>query len=175
MWWCWTVPFTALGDFDGGIDTEAIRQAQYPIEVIHAPDQEKTDLDKGIEFLIERGFPAVNIVWATGRRIDHTTTNVTNIVRYREQIKITMIDDYSVIYPLVGRYEKWFAKGSPISLIPVGTVEGIRTQGLMYNLDNESLTLGFRTGSSNAAAEDGFVRITAERGALLIMECRDGE
>jgi thiamine pyrophosphokinase len=167
-----------LGDFDEatddkGVDLEAIRQAQYPIEIVHTPDQEKTDLDKGIEFLIERGFPAVNIVWATGRRMDHTLTNLTNIVRYREQIKITLIDDYSVVYPLVGRYEKWFAKGTPISLIPVGTVDGIRTRGLMYNLDNETLILGFRAGSSNEAATDGFVSITAERGALLIMECRD--
>jgi thiamine pyrophosphokinase len=162
-----------LGDFDRAIDIEAIQQAQYPIEVVHTPDQEKTDLDKGIEFLIERGFPAVNIVWATGRRMDHTITNLTNIARYRERIKITLIDDYSVVYPLVGRYEKWFAKGTPLSLIPVGMVEGIRTQGLVYNLDNETLTLGIRTGSSNEAAADGFVCITAERGALLIMECRD--
>lgn len=162
-----------LGDFDRNVDVDEIRVAQYPIEVISTPDQNKTDLDKGIEFLIERGFPAVNIVWATGRRMDHTITNLTNIVRYRHQIKITIVDDYSVIYPLVGRYEKWFAKGTPLSLIPVGTVEGIRTDGLLYPLDNESLTLGVRTGSSNEAAADGFVRITAESGALLIMECHD--
>lgn len=162
-----------LGDFDRNMDVEAIRSAQYPIEIVHTPDQEKTDLEKGLEFLIERGFPAVNIVWATGRRMDHTITNLTNIVRYKQQLKITIIDDYSVVYPLVGRYEKWFGKGTPLSLIPVGTVEGIRTEGLLYNLNNESLTLGHRTGSSNEAAHDGFVRITAERGDLLIMECHD--
>ncbi|RYF66434.1 MAG: thiamine diphosphokinase [Cytophagaceae bacterium] len=162
-----------LGDFDRDLDVDAIRTAQYPIEIISTPDQNKTDLEKGIDFLIERGFPAVNIVWATGRRMDHTITNLTNIVRFKSTIKVTLIDDYSVIYPLVGRFEKWYAKGTPISLIPVGTVTGIETEGLLYNLYNESLTIGYRTGSSNEAADDGFVRIITQTGDLLLMECHD--
>ncbi|MBO0947794.1 thiamine diphosphokinase [Fibrella forsythiae] len=162
-----------LGDFDRDLDVEAIRAAQYPIEIISTPDQNKTDLEKGIDFLVERGFPAVNIVWATGRRMDHTITNLTNIVRFKSIIKVTLIDDYSVVYPLVGRFEKWYAKGTPISLIPVGTVTGIETEGLLYNLYNESLTIGYRTGSSNEAANDGFVRITTQTGDLLLMECHD--
>jgi len=162
-----------LGDFDRDLDVEAVRAAQYPIEIVSTPDQNKTDLEKGIDFLIERGFPAVNIVWATGRRMDHTITNLTNIVRFKSKIKVTLIDDYSVIYPLVGRFEKWYAKGTPISLIPVGTVTGIETEGLLYNLYNESLTIGYRTGSSNEAADDGFVRISTQTGDLLLMECHD--
>ncbi|NID12273.1 thiamine diphosphokinase [Fibrivirga algicola] len=162
-----------LGDFDRDLDIEAVRAAQYPIEIVSTPDQNKTDLEKGIDFLIERGFPAVNIVWATGRRMDHTITNLTNIVRFKSKIKVTLIDDYSVIYPLVGRFEKWYAKGTPISLIPVGTVTGIETEGLLYDLHDESLTIGYRTGSSNEAADDGFVRISTQTGDLLLMECHD--
>ena len=162
-----------LGDFDRELDVTAVQSAQYPIEVIHTPDQNKTDLEKGIEFLIERGFPGVNIVWATGRRMDHTLNNLTGIVRYKDQIKITIIDDYSIVYPLVGRFDKWLAAGTPISLMPVGIVEGVETEGLAYNLFNETLTLGYRTSSSNEAAADGFVRVSARSGDLLIMECHD--
>jgi thiamine pyrophosphokinase len=162
-----------LGDFDRNLDVEAVRAAQYPIEIVPTPDQNKTDLEKGIDFLIERGFPAVNIVWATGRRMDHTITNLTNIVRFKSKIKVTLIDDYSVIYPLVGKFEKWYAKGTPISLIPVGRVEGIVTEGLKYNLHDEALVMGYRAGNSNEAAADGFVSISARAGDLLIMECWD--
>ncbi|GAA4397523.1 thiamine diphosphokinase [Nibrella viscosa] len=162
-----------LGDFDREVDLDAVRARQYPIEIVHAPDQDKTDLEKGIELLIERGFPAVNIVWATGRRADHSITNMTNIVRYKDQIRIVMYDDYSKIFPLHQTFEKWYAKGTPISLIPVGTVEGIVTEGLKYNLYDEALVMGYRTGNSNEAAEDGFVRISARHGDLLIMECWD--
>lgn len=162
-----------LGDFDRDLDLDTIRAHQYPLEIVHAPDQNKTDLDKGIELLIERGYPAVNIVWATGRRADHSITNMTSLVRYKDRIRPVIFDDHSKIFPLVGRYEKWYAAGTPISLIPVGTVSGIVTEGLKYNLNDESLTLGYRTGSSNEAERDGFVRIEAQTGDLLMMECWD--
>lgn len=162
-----------LGDFDQKHDIESIRQAQEPIEIVHTPNQNKTDLEKAIDFLLERGFPAANIVWATGRRADHTITNVTNIVRYKNDIKLVIFDDYSKIFPLQGKFEKWYAAGTPISLIPVGIVEGVKTSGLKYNLNTESLTLGHRTGSSNEAEKDGMVSISATHGDLLIMECWD--
>jgi len=162
-----------LGDFDRDLDLDAVRARQYPLEIVHAPDQNKTDLEKGIEYLIERGIPAVNIVWATGRRADHSITNMTNIVRYKDRIRIVVLDDYSKIFPLVGRFEKWYEAQTSLSLIPVGTVTGIETSGLTYNLHHETLTLGYRTGSSNEAAEDGFVSIKATTGDLLIMECWD--
>lgn len=162
-----------MGDFDHDHDFDEIRRQQDPIEIISTPDQEKTDLEKAIEFLIERGFPAANIVWATGRRADHSITNITNIVRYKEQIQLVMFDDYSKLFPLKGTFEKWYAAGTPISLIPVGKVEGIKTSGLKYNLDSESLVLGYRTGNSNEAESDGIVRISASKGDLLIMECWD--
>jgi thiamine pyrophosphokinase len=162
-----------LGDFDRDFDPDAILAKQYPLEIIYRLDQDKTDLEKGIEFLIERTFPAVNIIWVTGRRADHTLANLTNIVKYKNQIKIVLFDDYSKIFPLVGTYEKWYAAQTPISLIPVGTVDGIVTSGLKYNLDNETLTLGYRNGNSNETEADGFVRISAQSGDLLIMECQD--
>lgn len=162
-----------MGDFDQQHDFEAIRSRQEPLEIINTPDQEKTDLDKAIDFLIERGFPAANIVWATGRRADHSVTNMTNIVRYKNQIRLVLFDDYSKIFPLSGTFEKWYVAGTPISLIPIGTVNGISTSGLKYNLSNESLQLGYRTGSSNEAESDGIVKISAEEGDLLIMECWD--
>lgn len=162
-----------MGDFDQEHDFDAIRAQQHPLEIISTPDQEKTDLEKAIDFLIGRGFPAANIVWATGRRADHAITNITNLVRYKEQIRLVLFDDYSKIFPLAGTFEKWYAAGTPISLIPVGEVAGIQTSGLKYNLHDETLTLGHRTGNSNEAEADGLVRISARQGDLLIMECWD--
>ncbi|HEY1053687.1 MAG TPA: thiamine diphosphokinase, partial [Emticicia sp.] len=99
-----------LGDFDVNIDLTEIEKSQYPIEIIHTPDQEKTDLEKAFDMLISRGFPAANVVWATGRRADHSITNMTNIVRYKSKLQIVVIDDYSIIYPLLPTpniFEKW--------------------------------------------------------------------
>lgn len=162
-----------LGDFDHGFDAEYYKEKQYPLEIIHTPDQDKTDLEKAFDFLIERGHKAANVIWATGKRADHTMSNLTNIVRYREMLKIVILDDYSKIFLLPGRFEKWYTKNSIISLIPVGEVTGINSENLFFPLKNDTLTLGFRTGSSNHAIKDGIVVITHEEGNLLLIESTD--
>ncbi|WP_064197428.1 MULTISPECIES: thiamine diphosphokinase [Emticicia] len=165
-----------LGDFDRDINLQEIEQSQYPIEIVYTPDQDKTDLEKAFDFLINRGFPAANVVWATGRRADHAITNMTNIVRYKSKLSIVMIDDFSVIYPLLpfpASFEKWYAKGTQISLIPIGSATGIITKNLVYNIDNEELILGYRSGNSNEVAADGIVRVSYKSGDLLLMECHD--
>ena len=162
-----------LGDFDRGFNPEEITASQYPIEIIHKPDQNKTDLEKAFDYLIERGIPAVNVVWATGRRADHTITNLTNIVSYRNLLKIVIHDDHSKIYLLPQKFQKWYPAKTNISLIPIGVVSGITTKNLLYPLNDESLTMGYRTGSSNAVMEDGLVTINHTNGDLLLMECVD--
>ncbi len=162
-----------LGDFDRDFDPEVYKIKQYPLEIVHTPDQNKTDLEKALDYLIERKIPSVNIVWATGKRADHTITNLTNIARYRDLIKIVILDDHSKIFLLPNKFEKWYTAGTPISLIPIGVVKGIHSQNLVYPLANDTLTIGYRTGSSNAVASDGLVTIEHAEGDLLLMECMD--
>lgn len=162
-----------LGDFDRDFDPEIYKTSQYPIEIVHTPDQDKTDLEKAFDYLIERKIPAVNVVWATGKRADHTITNLTNIVRYRNLIKIVILDDHSKIFLMPNKFEKWYTANTPISLIPIGVVNGIFSTNLKYPLNNDTLTMGYRTGSSNSVLEDGLVTISHSNGNLLLMECFD--
>jgi thiamine pyrophosphokinase len=162
-----------LGDFDRGFDPHEFIKSQYPIEIVHTPDQNKTDLEKAFDYLIERKIPAVNVVWATGKRADHTITNITNIARYRDLIKIVILDDHSKIFILPRNFQKWYPANTPISLIPIGKVNGITSENLFYPLENDTLTIGIRTGSSNHVTQDGMVTINHKEGDLLIMECFD--
>ena len=162
-----------LGDFDRGFNPEQYLDMQYPLEIVHTPDQDKTDLDKAFDYLISRKIPAVNVIWATGRRADHTITNITNIVRYRDLLKIVILDDNSKIFLLPKVFEKWYPAATPLSLIPIGKVKGISSKNLKYPLNSDELTIGYRTGSSNEALQDGMVTITHETGDLLMMECYD--
>lgn len=162
-----------LGDFDRGFDPEYYKEKQYPLEIVHTPNQDKTDLEKAFEYLIERNIPAVNVVWATGKRADHTITNITSIVQYRNQLKIVLLDDYSKIFLLPKRFEKWYTANTLLSLIPIGNVSGIHSENLFYPLNNDTLTIGYRTGSSNHVLKDGIVIIEHNEGDLLLMECID--
>lgn len=162
-----------LGDFDSKNHAlEVIRHMQ-AVKIVHTPDQDKTDLQKGIEYLIEKGFEAVNIIWATGRRADHNLSNITDIVRYNNKIRVVLLDDYSKIFQLPKQYRKWYPAHTPLSIMPVGTVTGVTTEGLSYNMSGQTLRLGYKTSSSNSAAADGMVMIGHGEGDLLLMECRD--
>jgi thiamine pyrophosphokinase len=162
-----------LGDFDRNLNPEVYIEHQYPIEIIHAPNQNKTDLEKAFDYLIEKGHKAVNVIWATGKRADHTLTNMTTIVQYRNQLKIVVLDDHSKVFLLPHKFDKWYTANTTLSLIPVGKVSGIHTQNLMYALQNETLELGYRTGTSNHVINDGIVTIAHQSGDLLLMECWD--
>jgi len=162
-----------LGDFDRDFDPDFYKEKQYPIEIVHTPDQDKTDLEKAFDYLIERKIPAANVVWATGRRADHTITNLTNIARYRDLIKIVILDDHSKVFLLPKKFEKWYTANTPISLIPIGHVSGVHSENLYYPLKDECLTMGYRTGSSNHVVKDGIVIISHSEGDLLLMECMD--
>lgn len=162
-----------LGDFDSiGMKSEELMPWQ-PIRVIETQDQEFTDLEKGLMFLIEEGHRAVNIVWGTGRRLDHTLANLTNLVKFSQQLTINLVDDHSRVYPLPRQFEKWYPAGTLISLFPIGKVEGIRTENLVFGLQDEALETGIRIGTSNQVAADGWVKISHRSGHLLMMECRD--
>ncbi len=162
-----------LGDFDSIDNINELSQHQQPIKIIHTPDQNKTDLEKGIEYLIKEGHKAINIIWATGHRADHNISNITNIVRYKNDVSIVVYDDFSKIYCLPKYFKKWYVKNTPISLIPIGVVDGINSNGLKYNLQNHTLKIGYNTGSSNETINDGMLIISYKEGDLLMMECKD--
>jgi len=162
-----------LGDFDKTENWDELLANQQPVQVVHTPDQNKTDLEKGLDFLIAKGHKAVNILWATGKRADHHINNLSTLAKYKDQITIVMLDDFSRIFNLPNQFTKWYPANQNISLIPLGSVFGLHTRGLAYNLNNEDLHIGQRTSSSNKTAADGLIDIKFDSGNLLLMECND--
>lgn len=162
-----------LGDFDHQ-SLDSVRERIPPdTKIEYVPDQEKTDLEKGIEYLIERNFKAVNIIWATGRRSDHYINNIGILARYKDRIDQVMLDDHSKIYPIKSGFKKHFVQGENVSLIPLNKVENIRTSNLKWNLDGHTLEYPFNTSSSNKVLETGLITVEFDQGVVLMMECFD--
>lgn len=165
-----------LGDFDSinvnrlGVDEEQ------EIDWIYLEDQEHTDLEKGIIHLIKQGHKAANIVWATGKRLDHLHNNLITMAKYHNELPLCMLDDYSKAFflnPGPNGFSKFYPGGSVISLLPLSDVTGIETKGLRYNLNGEDFLLPERTGSSNEVMEDGIINVQFKTGLLCLMECAD--
>lgn len=162
-----------LGDFDSVSEHDKDKALQMGVEWVHTPDQQLTDLQKGLEFLIQKGHTAANVLWATGRRADHHFNNLATLPMFAGKIQVSVIDDYSRVFVLPTKFRKWYPKGTQLSLLPINHVHGVSTSNLEFELSEESLHLPLRSGSSNRVKEDGFVEIVHEAGYLLLMECRD--
>lgn len=162
-----------LGDFDHQTVEEIQSKLPPSTEIVHTPNQNLTDLEKGIEFLISKQHKAVNIIWATGKRSDHNINNIAILGRYHHLTNLVMLDNYSKIYPIKTGFKKFYKKGSNISLIPLNKVEQLKTKNLEWECDNIDIEFPKSSSSSNKVKNDGIVEIQFKSGILLMMECID--
>jgi len=82
-----------LGDFDSSDTISAADKPQSHEpgrpEILFRPDPNKTDLQKGLDFLIERGHPSAHIIWASGGRSDHYLAHFSVLAEYGARINLT--------------------------------------------------------------------------------------
>jgi thiamine pyrophosphokinase len=160
-----------LGDFDSLGETKQQLGHYEPLEILHRPDQDKTDLEKALDFLLEeKQIKGANILWAGGYRNDHHLNNLFTLAKYGAVLNLCMYDDYTRCFRLPMNYRKHYQKGQILSLMPIGQVQEVNTRNLKYNLQNFTLNSIERTGSSNEVEQTGVVEIKHRSGALLLME-----
>ncbi len=150
-------------------DMDSIKPDKIPsgIEIIHTPDQNKTDFHKALEILLEKGITEVDIFGATGRESDHFIGNLATALYFKNQLKITFYDDYSCFFFSEKETQLNQVKGKIISLIPFFEAKKITTQGIYYPLNGENLNFPERVGTRNIAEQDK-VTISYSEGELLI-------
>lgn len=159
-----------LGDFDR---VQAPDLEQAATIKVHTPDQNFTDLEKAFQYLLDQGQRSANVVWASGRRMDHTINNLHSMAAFADRMSLVFYDDHSMVYPLPKSFKKWYPKGKVLSILPFGHASQVKSKGLKYPLNHAALRLGLQTSSSNEAEADGLVEIQYESGCLLMMECQD--
>lgn len=120
------------------------------IKVEHIPNEDFSDLDKGIVFAKKLGATKINIFNALGGRADHTLYNMAALKRhYNPNVMIEMCnEDESIMFFQDATIELSGQTGDRLSFfaLPYATVS---TSGLKYNLTGASLTLGEQDSLSN--------------------------
>ena len=163
------IPNLIIGDLDS-IDETTKDFFVKKTKIIRKESQYATDLEKALSFCIESNFESVLIAGLKGGRIDHTLTNFAILAKYSEKLKINYIDDqgYGLLCsknePSLGIQT---TIGTTISLIPLMNTDGIKTAGLLYPLNDETLAPGIREGLSNQATSNN-IKIEISTGCLLI-------
>ena len=162
-------PCAIIGDWDSL--TQETRKTFTDTLWIEAPDQELTDLDKALGWLVSQGAQTISITGALGKRTDHMLANIELLLKYREKASITCHSSLEDLFLLDGRWECASKRGRRISLMPIFGRTIIKTEGLLYPLNRECLEPGVRDGVSNQAL-GGMLSVESEGNPVLICVAR---
>lgn len=172
------VPHVLIGDFDSlsAADLEDLRTKgaqlhQYPER------KDFTDLELALQYAVEQGIQEVLLVGALGARWDQTLANLLLPASEKlREIRIRLVDgpqEMILVLPektlvIPGR------PGDTVSLIPLSDdVAGVRTVGLEYPLDDESLPFGSTRGVSNVIVAQR-ASVTLAHGLLVCVVIHGG-
>ena len=152
------------GDFDShsGKDEEV-----YEEKFIFTPDQDKTDFQKALEIIREKGFFEIDVFGGSGGEMDHFLGNLTVASKFNKEMKIIFFDEFSRYFFIPEKIKIENVSGKMISLYPFPKAENITTKGLNWELQKETLEITSRIGTRNFAVKDE-VSIEFENGNLLV-------
>lgn len=156
-----------IGDLDSISDENKKYFLRKKTEVMKIEEQDSTDFEKTLKYCLKKKIKDVTVFGATGMRPDHTLSNFSIIKRFYKKLNICIItDDFAVFY-LPKRFSFNYKRGETVSLVPMPIATEIKTKGLEFPLNKETLEFGRREGALNRSNSDK-VSISFKEGDLLI-------
>ncbi len=137
--------------------------------IIKISDQDNTDIEKALDFLLSLGYNDVILFGATGNRIDHTIGNISNLIKYRDKLNLHIIHHNSVLSCYHGLLNFKAKRGEVISFYGLDIETKFTTYGLKYNLNDELLYIGYRESTSNEANDEN-VSIISNKVFLFVRD-----
>ena len=132
-----------------------------------------TDCEYALNLAIEKGAAEIILLGALGGRLDHALANLMMVVRAARRGVWAEIRAEGVrIIRVNGSYTLAGAKGSTISLLPLGTARGVTIQGCYYLIRDYTLESDSSLGMSNVVTADEAV-ISVREGDLMLFHYSD--
>jgi len=166
-----------VGDFDS-VPEEVLkkyRELSTPIETFPR-EKDKTDTQIAIELALRHNPTSLEIIGATGSRLDHVLANIhLLLLPMKIQVDAFIVDRNNKIYLKNESFaiQKDKQYGDYVSLLPFSEkVNELSLKGFKYPLNKVVLTTGNSLGISNEILEvEASVEFT--EGILLVIESRD--
>ncbi len=158
-------PDYVIGDLDSVSENTRARLPED--RFIHRPSQYSTDLEKTLDFAIEKNIESVVVVGITGNRLDHQICNLNILEKFCRRLEITTVDDGGL--GCFVREELKFEGeiGQGVSIFAFRRSEGITSEGLRYPLENAAMEWAVNDGLSNEIVENP-VEIKVQKGVLFV-------
>ena len=160
-------PHYIIGDFDS-IDKKLLENINS--NVIFKNNQDESDFLFALKYITKKysNIENIDVICATGDRIDHTICSIFTLINFDVNIKIIGINEN--IYVLKNNTINLKTKiNTTISIIPLTDIRNIKSSGLKWEYNNNDLNLGFVNGISNLSTKEN-VLISVESGIILIVE-----
>jgi thiamine pyrophosphokinase len=162
-----------IGDMDSlSGEDRAVLEARGCQFVVHPRAKDETDLELALTHAVGEGAEDIVVLAAFGGRFDHTLANVLLLTMPQlERVSVRFVDDQQQVI-LVRGNRSATVEGEPgdlVSLLPLGgDVFGVRTTGLAWALEGDTVRFGFSRGVSNEMT-DREARIEVDEGFLLVV------
>lgn len=162
---CGVKPNAVIGDLDSVSATA--RQKWPDIPFLFVDNQNNTDLQKALDYLVARQCRQCTLVGFHGGRMDFSIGNFLALYPYAKKMELCVVGDGWKMYPLCSPKTFTAPIGARVSLLPLTTCSGVTLSGLKYLLKNARLTLGTTRTLSNQTTRERF-SVSINRGFLLV-------
>ena len=161
------VPTAIIGDLDSVDDSTLEHCKTNGTLVIHAPNQEQSDVSKGLTWAAKT-YPGaqIDLIGIEIGRYDHQLAAYSALFETKSSARILM-DGWSAQRVSSTPNHIQIREGAIVSLMPFGEVTGISLQGCEYPLNHASMMTGTQ-GVSNKAIDSTIV-VSAQSGDLLLL------
>ncbi len=169
------LPSVVIGDLDSLDSVNRCTLEEQGVDFRQFPaDKDETDLELALLYAREHGYEEILLIGALGGRLDQTLGNLSLLTDPAlDGLDVRVDDGLEEAFFVRKQIEVHGRSGDVVSLLPWrGDVTGIRTKGLRWPLQNETLFAHQTRGISNElTAEKAYVEI--ETGLLLIIHTRE--
>jgi thiamine pyrophosphokinase len=168
------MPNLVVGDLDSVSSEEVKWLEQNQVEIIKYPKKkDQTDLELALLETVERGGNPVIVIGALGGRIDQTLANIFLLLMPElVNVDVRLDDGHDELFLIRDQVEVRGKKGDIVSLLPMlSPSTGIKTNGLKYSLNNETLLPDHSRGISNVMDAEK-AEISLRTGLLLCIHTR---
>jgi len=136
---------------------------------VDRPDQDRTDLDKAVEYAFgELGLDRLTVLAALGGRTDHDLGNLGLLARLAAGERLVFLGSDYRILAVTGELSIPSHPGETWSFWTYDPSVQVTIEGVRWAVERAALDAGRRPSISNVAVQDR-VRVHAEGGAVIVM------
>ena len=170
------VPNVVIGDFDS-VCGRALRR--FSGIVVKDSDQETNDLTKAFRYVMANipDLGCIHIIAGTGRREDHTIGNMSLLMEYEKEyrlserdIKVDMVSDFATIFAVGGNCSFQAGQGRSVSIFCPDPSVRIHSEGLVWPTDNVVFDNWWKATLNKAAGDEVSLSFNHPSPALIVLD-----